>query len=151
MLCLQLVSRYASRQVPWCMPGSLTSDFLWSRWWGKRSGKPGASATCMFFFNENAWISHKVSRKFIFWIQLTISQHQFRWWLGAGQVTSNHLKKWSLVYWRIYAWLSLNKLTMSWLRKWVFTIMTPLCERHRFDQGYDLMSLFGCICLLVSL
>ena len=23
--------------VPWCMPGSLTSGFLWSRWWGKRS------------------------------------------------------------------------------------------------------------------
>ena len=22
--------------VPWCMPGSLTSCFLWSRWWGKR-------------------------------------------------------------------------------------------------------------------
>ena len=23
--------------VPWCMPGSLPSGFLWSRWWGKRS------------------------------------------------------------------------------------------------------------------
>ena len=23
--------------VPWCMPGSLTSGFLWSRWRGKRS------------------------------------------------------------------------------------------------------------------
>ena len=23
--------------VPCCMPGSLTSGFLWSRWWGKRS------------------------------------------------------------------------------------------------------------------
>ena len=23
--------------VPWCMPRSLTSGFLWSRWWGKRS------------------------------------------------------------------------------------------------------------------
>ena len=24
--------------VPWCMPGSLTSSFLWNlRWWGKRS------------------------------------------------------------------------------------------------------------------
>ena len=23
--------------VPWCMPRSLTSDFLWSRWWGKCS------------------------------------------------------------------------------------------------------------------
>ena len=24
--------------VPWCMPGSLTNGFLWSRLWGKRSG-----------------------------------------------------------------------------------------------------------------
>ena len=23
--------------VPWCMLGSLTRGFLWSRWWGKRS------------------------------------------------------------------------------------------------------------------
>ena len=23
--------------VSWCMPRSLTTDFLWSRWWGKRS------------------------------------------------------------------------------------------------------------------
>ena len=23
--------------VPWCMPGSLTSSFPWSIWWGKRS------------------------------------------------------------------------------------------------------------------
>ena len=23
--------------VPWCMPGSLTSGFLWTQWWGKRS------------------------------------------------------------------------------------------------------------------
>ena len=23
--------------VPWCMSGSLTSGFFWSRWWGKRS------------------------------------------------------------------------------------------------------------------
>ena len=32
--------------VPWCMPGSLTSGFLWSRWQGKRyTGISGACAT----------------------------------------------------------------------------------------------------------
>ena len=33
--------------VPWCMPGSLTNDFLWSWWRGKRSrhSVPGACAT----------------------------------------------------------------------------------------------------------
>ena len=25
------------KHVPWCMSGSLTSDFLWRRWWWKRS------------------------------------------------------------------------------------------------------------------
>ena len=25
------------RNVPWCMPGSLTSDFIWGRWRGKRT------------------------------------------------------------------------------------------------------------------
>ena len=45
--CLELFPRHrklaiptcittrASR-TPWCMMGSLTSGFLWSRWWGKR-------------------------------------------------------------------------------------------------------------------
>ena len=32
--------------VPWCMPGSLTSDFLWSRRRGNVPGIPGACATC---------------------------------------------------------------------------------------------------------
>ena len=27
----------SARHVPWCMPGSLTSVFLWSKWRGKRS------------------------------------------------------------------------------------------------------------------
>ena len=30
-------SRHASRHVPWCMPGSLASGFLWSWWREKRS------------------------------------------------------------------------------------------------------------------
>ena len=25
------------KHVPWCMSGSITSGFVWSRWWGKRS------------------------------------------------------------------------------------------------------------------
>ena len=31
------ITARAVTHVPWCMPGSLTSDFLWSSWWGKRS------------------------------------------------------------------------------------------------------------------
>ena len=51
--------------VLWCMPESLTSGFLWSRWWGKRSrhsrrmcnppfyvsgNKPMACAVCLAMF-----------------------------------------------------------------------------------------------------
>ena len=32
-------------RVPWCMPGSLTSDFLWSRWQENVPGIPGSCAT----------------------------------------------------------------------------------------------------------
>ena len=43
-------------------------------------------------------------------VQLTIIQHWFRYWLGAGQATSHYLNRWWLVYWRIYASLGLNEL-----------------------------------------
>ena len=37
-------------RVPWCMPGSLTSGFLWNRWRGKRSHNPCACATSDFAY-----------------------------------------------------------------------------------------------------
>ena len=43
-------------------------------------------------------------------LQLTISQHWFRLWLGAGQATSHYLNQWWLVYWCMYASLGLNEL-----------------------------------------
>ena len=42
--------------------------------------------------------------------QLMIFQHGFRKWLGAYQATSHYLNQWWLVYWCIYASLSLNEL-----------------------------------------
>ena len=44
-------------------------------------------------------------------VQLTIIQHWFRWWLGAGQATSHYLNQWRFVYWRIYASVGLNELS----------------------------------------
>ena len=43
-------------------------------------------------------------------VQITISQHWFREWLGAVQATSHYLNQWWLVYRRIYASLGLNEL-----------------------------------------
>ena len=36
--------------VAWCMPGSLTSGFLWSRWWWNVPGIPVACATRNFTY-----------------------------------------------------------------------------------------------------
>ena len=55
--------------VPWCMPGSLASGFLWSRWRGKRSKHSGACATrnfaylvrCPLQIERDAVISHEIS------------------------------------------------------------------------------------------
>ena len=44
------------RHVPWCMPGSLTSGLLWSRWRGKRS----RHSRCMR--NSQFYVSGKRSK-----------------------------------------------------------------------------------------
>ena len=44
-------------------------------------------------------------------VQLRISQHWFRKWLGASQATSHFLNQCWLVYWRIYASPCLNELS----------------------------------------
>ena len=54
-------------------------------------------------------------------VQLTISQHWFREWLGADQATSHCLNQWWLVYWLIYASLGLNEL---------MDIMVYMCMLH---------------------
>ena len=41
---------------------------------------------------------------------ITIFQHGFRWWLGAGQATSHYLNQGWLVYGRIYASPGLSEL-----------------------------------------
>ena len=46
-------------------------------------------------------------------VQLTRFQDWFRQRLGACQATSHYLNQWWLVYWRIYASLGLNELSMS--------------------------------------
>ena len=43
--------------------------------------------------------------------ELSIFQHWFRSWLGAGQSTSHCLNQWWLDYWCIYESLNLNELT----------------------------------------
>ena len=41
------------RHVPWCMPGSLTSGFLWSQCWGKRSRHSRRMRNPQFYISGN--------------------------------------------------------------------------------------------------
>ena len=50
--------------------------------------------------NDEFWLRFRWSLFISF--QLTIFQHWFRWWLGAGQATSHCLKQWWLIHWCIY-------------------------------------------------
>ena len=71
-------------------------------------------------------------------VQLTISQHWFRWWLGADQATSHYLNQWWLDYRRKYASLGLNELKgchshvilrwTSWLQR--------ACSQTRDQKGW---------------
>ena len=45
--------------------------------------------------------------------QLTTFQLWFRWWLGTNQATRHYLNQLWLVYWRVYASLGLNELTLN--------------------------------------
>ena len=65
------------------------------------------------FWNAFSWMKmYEFQLKFHWsWfvrVQLTIYQHWFRKWLGAGQATSHCLNQWRLDYRRIYASFGLN-------------------------------------------
>ena len=52
------------------------------------------------FSNAFSWMKMYKFRLRFHWslfprVQLTIFQHWFRWWLGAGQATSHYLNQWS--------------------------------------------------------
>ena len=70
------------------------------------------------FSNAFSWMKMFKFRLRFHWslfprVQLIILQHWFRWWLGAGQVTSHYLNQWWLIHWRIYASRGLNELTLN--------------------------------------
>ena len=62
--------------VPWCMPGSITNDFLWSRWREKRPGIPGACASRNFrYLVRGSLLCHL---KHV-WNKMTKVMHNLHW------------------------------------------------------------------------
>ena len=75
--------------------------------WGRDKWPP--------FSNAFSWMKMYQIRFRFHWslflrFELTISQHWFISWLGAGQATSHYLNQWWLVHRRIYASPGLNEL-----------------------------------------
>ena len=62
------------------------------------------------FFNENIWISIKISLKLVPKGPIKDIHAWFRQRLGAVQATSHYLNQWWLIYRRIYASRSLDEL-----------------------------------------
>ena len=60
---------------------------------------------------SNAFSRTKMYNNIAILTILTILQHWFREWLGAGQATNHYRNQWWLIYRRIYASIGLNKLT----------------------------------------
>ena len=81
-------------------------------------------------------------------VQLTISQHWSRKWLGADQATSHHLNQRWLVYWCIYA--SLNVLTRFFHDEAIPAItygwMPYICIDKSFMMDCVWNSCFFCFC-----
>ena len=73
-------------------------------------------------------------------VQLTIFQHWFRYWLGAGQATSHYLNQLWSKYWRIYASLSLNELKHGWVDPNTYKISRPHSSSHRASYGVSFVN-----------
>ena len=70
------------------------------------------------FSNGFSWMKMFEFRLKFHWnlflrVQLTISQHWFRQWLGDDQATSHYLNQWWWNCWRIYVLLGLNELNTA--------------------------------------
>ena len=88
------------------------THFGWLTNWGRDKMAVVSQTTLSY---ACSWMKMLEFRSRFHWslflrVQLTIFQHWFRQWLGAGQATSHYLNQWWLVYWRIYASLGLNEL-----------------------------------------
>ena len=57
--------------VPWCMPGSLTSGFLWIRWRGKHSRHSRCMRNLQFYASDKRPVDASIKNVFIwFWATL---------------------------------------------------------------------------------
>ena len=78
--------------VPWCMPGSLTSGFLWSRWWGKTFPAFPAHAQPPFYVFGKRPITPKSPLTAATSFSIMLSVASFSWHGGRLCVKSRSLQ-----------------------------------------------------------
>ena len=103
--CMDWVSKKIT--TLWCSRKSFTH---WSR--GKMPCNFQTTFSNGFFSNQFICLSIKLHISLFLVVQLTIFYHWFRLWLVAWSTLNHFLNRWSLVYWSIYASLSLSKLNL---------------------------------------
>ena len=103
--------------VPWCMPGSLAGDFLWSRWRGKRSRHSRRMRTCNFTYLVRGpcldiWLTHGNNNPCINTTQTTnVIKFIFNIWAPPGVNTD-------VFAWKQIAWYS-HSVKGSVFRLWM--------------------------------
>ena len=68
--------------APWCMLGSLTSGFLWSRWRGKRSRHSRYMHNAQFYVSGKRSIGSKIGSVWHIWMKCkcwTFEDYDWRW------------------------------------------------------------------------
>ena len=67
----------------------------------------------MHFFNEDVWISRKISLKFVPGVRINNIRPLVQIMAWRRPATSHYVNQWWLVYWRIYASYGLSESTIS--------------------------------------
>ena len=78
--------------VPWCMTGSLNSDFLWSRWRGKRSRHSQRMRKPQFYVSDKRPMYERVraaeilprGRQLVVYPTQTLPWQLMAWWRKAS-------------------------------------------------------------------
>ena len=82
----------------------------------------------------------KIHWSLFLWVQLTISQHWFKWWLVTDQVTNHYLNQCWLEYQRIYVSLGLNELKMPTHHQWTSLVANMELQEVCIKSGNLLLT-----------
>ena len=93
--------------VPWCMPRLLTSGFLWSRWWGKRSRHSRCMRNPQFYLSGKRPIRCKTT---LYTTDLSRLAIVYQLHTSSEQANDNHLTSLGSISQEFIQWSSVNEL-----------------------------------------